>query len=242
MLPLRRLAFSLGLAALAACGSSSSHEGSEQADGSNASGGPDAASADDSSTGATTDDSGSAGTSDSAATATDAATHGHDAGAIWQPTTAAPVHFHWFIGASDTFASTDLLSGQSGQVVYDIDGANSTAADVQAIHAAGAIAVCYVDVGTLEPGRPDEASFTSLSPSVIGPDVQGWPGEKWLLVAAANQSAILPLMQARFTSWCQAKGFDAIEPDNLDAWTNISGVSEADNLTYDLAIGRLAHA
>jgi hypothetical protein len=137
------------------------------------------------------------------------------------------------------FATADILSGQQGQVVYDIDGANSTAADVAAIHAAGAIAVCYVDVGTLEMGRPDYDQFPA---SVIGAGVQGWPGENWLLVTAVNQSIILPLMQARFVNWCQAKGFDAIEPDNLDAWTNITTVTETDNVTYDLAIGKLAHA
>jgi hypothetical protein len=50
-------------------------------------------------------------------------------------------------------------------------------------------------------------------------------------------------MKARLLSWCQAKGFDAIEPDNLDAFSNLTGqVTEADNLTYDLAIARMAHA
>ncbi len=141
------------------------------------------------------------------------------------------------IGAS-TFSSGDILSGQAGQVVYDIDGENSTAADVTAIHSAGAIAVCYVDVGSLEQGRSDYSDFPS---SVVGPGVQGWPGENWLLVTAANQSTILPLMRARFMNWCMAKGFDAIEPDNLDAWTNISNVTMADNVAYDLAIGQLAH-
>jgi hypothetical protein len=143
------------------------------------------------------------------------------------------------IGAS-TFSSADILTGQDGPTVYDIDGANATADDVKAIHAAGAIAVCYVDVGTLEPDRPDVGSFPA---AVVGPAVQGWPGEKWLLVTAANQSTILPLMKARFVNWCQAKGFDAIEPDNLDGWTNIpSDLTEADNVAYDLAIGQLAHA
>ena len=137
------------------------------------------------------------------------------------------------------FTTADILTGQAGQVVYDIDGANAAASDVAAIHATGAIAVCYVDVGTLEQGRPDYNDFPT---SVIGPAVQGWPGENWLLVTAANQSTILPLMQARFVNWCQAKGFDAIEPDNLDAWTNISNVTETDNLAYDLAIAGLAHA
>jgi hypothetical protein len=142
------------------------------------------------------------------------------------------------IGGSG-FTTADILPSQSGQVVYDIDGENSTAADVAAIHAAGAIAVCYVDVGTLESGRSDYSQFPS---SVVGPPVQGWPGENWFLVTAANQSILLPLMKARFEEWCQAKGFDAIEPDNLDAWTNMVAVSQTDNLAYDLAIGQLAHS
>ncbi len=154
---------------------------------------------------------------------------------MWQPTTASPIHFHWMIGG---FTTADILTGQSGQVVYDIDGQEASASDVAAIHAAGAKAVCYVDVGSLEMGRPDDASFPA---SVVGPGVVGWPGENWLLVTAANQPTILPLMKARFESWCLAKGFDAIEPDNLDAWTNITNVSEADNLAYDMAIAQLAH-
>jgi hypothetical protein len=109
---------------------------------------------------------------------------------------------------------------------------------VAAIHAAGAKAVCYVDVGSLESGRSDYSQFPS---SVVGPVVQGWPGENWLVVTAANQSTILPLMRARFTNWCKAKGFDGIEPDNLDAWSNGVSVSEADNVSYDLAIAGLAH-
>jgi hypothetical protein len=137
------------------------------------------------------------------------------------------------------FTTADILPNQAGAVVYDVDGEDSTAAEVAAIHAAGATAVCYVDVGTLEPGRSDFSQFPS---SVVGPDVQGWPGEKWLLVTAANQPVILPLMKARFASWCQAKGFDAIEADNVDGWTNISNITQADNLAYDLAISQLAHA
>ena len=159
-----------------------------------------------------------------------------DGGALWSPTTDAPIHFHWMIGG---FKTADILPNQSGKVVYDIDGENSTAADVAAIHAAGAVAVCYVDVGTVEKGRSDYSQFPS---SVVGPVVQGWPGENWLLVTAANQPIILPLMKARFASWCQAKGFDAIEPDNVDGWTNISNLTKADNLAYDLAISQLAHA
>jgi Glycoside-hydrolase family GH114 len=159
-----------------------------------------------------------------------------DGGALWSPTTGAPIHFHWMIGG---FTTADILPNQAGTVVYDIDGENSTAADVAAIHAAGATAVCYVDVGTVEKGRSDYSKFPS---SVVGPAVAGWPGENWLLVSAANQAVILPLMKARFADWCQAKGFDAIEPDNLDGSSNISNISQADDLSYVLAISQLAHA
>jgi hypothetical protein len=131
-----------------------------------------------------------------------------------------------------------MIAGQQGPVVYDIDGEGATASDVAAIHAAGAIAICYVDVGSLEKGRSDYASFPS---SVVGPVMQGWPDENWLMVTAANQPTILPLMKARFVSWCQGKGFDGIEPDNLDAFSNISGITEADNVAYDVAIAGLAH-
>jgi hypothetical protein len=157
-------------------------------------------------------------------------------GGVWVPPSVAPIHFHWEL--STNFSTSDLLTGQQGSVVYDIDGEGSSAADVQAIHAAGAKAVCYVDVGTLEQGRSDYKDFPT---AVVGPDVVGWPGENWLLVTAANQSVILPLMKARLTNWCQGKGFDAVEPDNLDAWTNIKGISETDNVAYDLAVAGLAH-
>lgn len=159
-----------------------------------------------------------------------------DGGSVWTPSSAGPAHFHWQL--STNFASTDILSGQNGPVVYDIDGENSTAADVAAIHAAGAIAVCYVDVGSLEMGRSDYSQFPS---SVVGPGVQGWAGENWLMVTAANQSVILPLMKARLMNWCHAKGFDAVEPDNLDAFNNNVSVTETDNVNYDLAIAGLAH-
>jgi hypothetical protein len=98
--------------------------------------------------------------------------------------------------------------------------------------------VCYVDVGTLESYRSDAKDFPA---SVIG-NPNGWPGEKWLDVR--QQSILLPLMKARFQKWCVYKGFDAIEPDNLDGWENKPGfpITEAENISYDLAIAALGHS
>jgi Glycoside-hydrolase family GH114 len=217
--------------------SGSSGSGSSGSSGSGSSGSGSGSSGSGSSSGGSTSSS-SGGTTSSSSGGSSSGGSGEGGGALWQPSASAPIHFHWMIGAS-TFTSADILPDQTGQAVYDIDGEGAAAADVAAIHAAGAIAVCYVDVGTLESGRSDYSQFPS---SVVGPAVAGWPGENWLLVTAANQGTILPLMKARFQSWCLAKGFDAIEPDNLDAWTNISNVNETDNLAYDLAVGQLAHA
>ncbi|MGH7439338.1 MAG: endo alpha-1,4 polygalactosaminidase [Polyangiaceae bacterium] len=206
-------------------------------------GGPGASSGGSGSSGGAASSSGGSGGSSSGSAASSGAGSGSsggsgtpDGGPVWTPPSSSPAHFHWQL--STNFASTDILSGQQGLVVYDIDGENSTAADVTAIHNAGAKAVCYVDVGSLETGRSDYSQFPS---SVVGPGVQGWAGENWLMVTAANQSVILPLMKARLMSWCQAKGFDAVEPDNLDAFANGVNVTEADNVSYDLAIAALAH-
>jgi hypothetical protein len=171
-------------------------------------------------------------------TGTPATRDTRDGGSVWIPSSADPVHFHWQL--STTFsAPRDVIPGD-GPIVYDIDGEENDAAAVAAIHALGpnVKVICYVDVGTWEDYRSDAASFPA---SVIGA-TNGWPGEKWLDVR--QESILLPLMKARFEKWCLAKGFDAVEPDNLDAWENSPGfpITESENIAYDLAIATMGHA
>ena len=160
---------------------------------------------------------------------------GHDAG---PPGKDSAGHYHWQL--STTFSYPRDVVPSSGPVVYDIDGEGNDAATVAQLHALGpdVKVVCYVDVGTWENYRSDEKDFPS---SVIG-NPNGWPGEKWLDVR--QQSILLPLMKARFQNWCVDKGFDAIEPDNLDAWENKPGfpITQAENISYDLAIAALGHS
>jgi len=159
-------------------------------------------------------------------------------GAWWTPSSATPMHFHWQLSAPLAIPA-DEIAGQ-GAVVYDIDGETNDAATVAALHALGpdVKVVCYVDVGTWENYRSDASQFPA---SVLG-NGNGWPGEQWLDVR--QQSILLPLMKQRFVDWCVNKGFDAIEPDNLDAWENNPGfpITEADNLAYDTAIASLGHS
>jgi hypothetical protein len=101
--------------------------------------------------------------------------------------------------------------------VYDVDGEQTTAAQVAALHAAGRHVICYLSVGSWEQFRPDAADFPD---SVLGRPLDGWPDERWLDVRRLDLLA--PLLRPRLDE-CARKGFDAVEPDNVDGYLNDSG-------------------
>jgi hypothetical protein len=121
---------------------------------------------------------------------------------------------------------------------YDIDGFDNSAGEVASLHAHGKRVICYVDIGTYEPSRPDSGSFPA---SVRGSGVEGWPGEMWLDVR--QLSVLEPIMIARF-KMCKEKGFDAVEPDNMDGYSNSSGfaLSAQQQLTYDTWVAGEVHS
>ena len=125
---------------------------------------------------------------------------------------------------------------------YDIDGWGNSAEEVTALHARGIKVVCYMDAGTYEPGRPDSSTIPA---ALKGSGVQGWPGELWLDVRPAGPSyaALQAIMLARFKV-CEQKGFDAVEPDNLDSYQNKPGftTTAADQLAYNEWIASSVHA
>ncbi len=120
---------------------------------------------------------------------------------------------------------------------YDIDGFDNSASEVAALHAAGKHVICYIDVGTWENWRADANRFP---PSVLGA-TNGWPGERWLDIR--QLSVLEPIMRARFRM-CAKKGFDVLEPDNIDGWQNSTGfpITAAQQLTYDKWVASEAHA
>ncbi len=120
---------------------------------------------------------------------------------------------------------------------YDIDGFDNDAAQVQKIHAAGSKAICYIDVGTWENWRPDAGEF----PNSVKGNKNGWPGEKWLDIRQLN--ILGPIITARF-QMCQQKGFDAIEADNVDGYTNSTGfpLTAQDQLTFNMYYAGIAHS
>jgi len=97
-----------------------------------------------------------------------------------------------------------------------------TETSVNSIHAANAHAICYVDVGTDETWRSDTTEFSS---SEIGGPLSGWPDEyfinvnDWSTPVSSGYETLQTIMTNRF-ALCKAEGFDAIEADNVDAYTD----------------------
>jgi hypothetical protein len=121
---------------------------------------------------------------------------------------------------------------------YDLDAFDTAPGTVAKLHAHGKHVVCYVDVGTWENWRPDAGEFPK---SVLGKRDGHWPGERWLDI---RQTAIVePIMANRF-ALCERKGFDAIDPDNIDGYTNDTGfpLTAAEQLTYDTWVAQAVHS
>lgn len=122
--------------------------------------------------------------------------------------------------------------------VLDIDGQMNTAATVATLHGRGQRVICYFDAGVYESYRPDAYKFPA---SVIGAKDGSWAGSYWLDIR--QQSTLLPIMGARMDD-CVSKGFDMIEPDEIDGWENTSGfpLTYADQVSYNRAVANLAHS
>ncbi len=101
--------------------------------------------------------------------------------------------------------------------VYDLDLFETTRAEVQELQADGRFVVCYLSAGSWEPYRPDAARFP---PSVRGRPIDGFEDERWLDIR--RWQVLFPILEDRLDR-CARKGFDGVEFDNVDGWTNATG-------------------
>ncbi|MDX3524833.1 endo alpha-1,4 polygalactosaminidase [Streptomyces scabiei] len=151
---------------------------------------------------------------------------GEETAARWRPEPGTP--WQWQLsGRLDT--SVDVP-------VYDIDGFDHSAGTVAELHDDGRKVICYLSTGAWEDWRPDAEAFPD---AVLGKG-NGWEGERWLDIRRTD--VLEPLMAARI-DMCAEKGFDAVEPDNMDGYRNRTGfpLKAADQLRYNRLVARLAH-
>lgn len=147
----------------------------------------------------------------------------------------------WIPAARSTFAiqyGGKTLDTNVQAAIYDVDGFDTSAATVAQLHRQGRRAVCYIDVGTWENWRPDADEFPK---SVLGKPDGHWKGERWLDIG--QLSVLQPIMSARF-KMCKRKGFDAVDPDNIDGYENRTGfkLTADEQLTYDRWIAKRIHS
>ena len=150
-------------------------------------------------------------------------------GAIWQP--APGTTWQWQLSDTPIDLSLDVQ-------VYDLDLFDSHADLVARLHGQDKKVICYISVGSWEDWRADAASFPPL---VIGEDYSGWQGEKWLDIRRID--LLSPILLARLDQ-CKAKGFDGIEPDNIDGYANNTGfpLKAVDQLKFNTWLAQEAHA
>lgn len=146
----------------------------------------------------------------------------------WHPSPG--LTWQWHISEPPVDTSVDAQ-------VFDVDLFDNDRAVIDTLHALGRKVICYISVGSWENWRPDKEQFP---PEVLGFDYDGWPGERWLDVRQIDRLA--PVMRARF-DLCKAKGFDALEPDNMQVHDNTTGfpLSYADQLRYARWLADEAH-
>jgi hypothetical protein len=145
----------------------------------------------------------------------------------------------WRPAVGDTFqiqyAGTISLSAAAS--VYDLDVDDTPASMVNALHAKGRHVLCYIDAGAWESYRSDAASFPA---AVLGKTMDGWPDERWLDIRQIDTLA--PILRHRLDT-CAAKGFDGVDPDNVNGYTNATGfpLTAANQLRFNRWLADEAH-
>ena len=120
--------------------------------------------------------------------------------------------------------------------VFDIDGFETKASQVAELHERGRYAICYINAGAWERWRRDASDF----PKRLRGRTNGWPGERWLDIRRLR--VLKPILRKRL-DMCEAKGFDAVEFDNVDGFRNRSGwpLRGKDQLRFNRFLAGAAH-
>lgn len=119
---------------------------------------------------------------------------------------------------------------------YDIDLFDTPRHLIQLLQHRGVKVICYFSAGSYEDWRLDAKEFAS---SELGKPLDDWAGERWLDIRSKNVRSI---MSARL-DLARAKGCDAVEPDNMDVYTQKSGfkLTADDQIAYNRFLALQAH-
>jgi hypothetical protein len=143
----------------------------------------------------------------------------------WQWELSHPLNLH---NKRDMGTNDKLPSGRPAPapVIYDIDGIINPASTVAALHALGKHVVCYVEVGSAgdyytaaQEGIPVSYFDLMQANGLFGNKLSGYP-EYYLNI---QSPLTLWIVGAMIKQQCADKGFDAVETDIDDEYTDDSG-------------------
>ncbi len=148
----------------------------------------------------------------------------------WQPESSEHLTWQWQLNTGNIDTSLDVD-------VYDVDLFDTPQSKIDYLHAKGKKVICYFSAGSWEEWREDAGDFPE---SVKGKELDGWSGERWLDIRSIDK--IGPIMQRRL-AFAVAKKCDAVEPDNIDGYTNDTGfaITAQDQLEYNRWLAEQAH-
>lgn len=120
--------------------------------------------------------------------------------------------------------------------VFDVDLFDAPLRTLNTLKAKGRRIICYFSAGSFEDWRPDAKSFAD---DLKGKKLSGW-NEKWLDI---RQIGKLRYIMGRRMDLAKQKGCDAVEPDNIDGYTNKTGfrLTARDQLRYNKMLAIEAH-
>ncbi len=177
----------------------------------------------------------------------------------WRPRNSGPnsgAEFQWELDHSLNIRSANDRGSKAlnaagrlapSPTVYDIDGIDNPASTVRALHRLGDKVICYIEIGAAGnyyPAAGERIPVTYYAQlkaaGNLGSKVPGYP-EQYININAASAVRIIESM---IRQQCAAKGFDAVEPDIDDSYTDTTGyhITEQQNERYDKTLGAYAHS
>jgi hypothetical protein len=181
-------------------------------------------------------------------------------GTIHLPPT-GKIGWDWQIGAS----GDNNVTIPAGVTLLDLDGFNISSSKITNLKAQGIYTICYIDAGSYEDGRPDSSLYPAYLKIYKDTQWNEWfldvkdvfrpiqpagtqlVNNQWVdatgkpLSGLPTAGAFGPLLEARF-KMCADKGFDSLEPDNLQNDENAGGkISTQEQIDFNGWVADTAH-
>jgi hypothetical protein len=113
--------------------------------------------------------------------------------------------------------------------ILELDLFDTSPEQIKALKARNVRTVCYINAGAWEGWRADARDYPQ---GLIGRAYAGWPRERWVDI---RQRKELGEILGRRLDLCKAKGFDAVDFDNVDGYANQTGfpLNAKDQITFN---------